>query len=78
MLFPKFSDQSFKTKTILRHQLPEASHKEVPAGQGTGEGASALVTPVTRWTEKAPRGHRGTTVPTGCRVGSVTGAHEPY
>lgn len=37
MLFPKLSDQFFETKTIQRHQLPEASHEEVPAGAGDRE-----------------------------------------
>lgn len=75
MLFPKFSDPVFKTKTILRHRLPEGSHKAgASKGLGTGEGASVCdVCSLMdgRGTSRTPRQEPS---PTGCRVAPVTGA----
>lgn len=51
ILFPKFSHQFFKTKTMLRHRLPESAYT-VPARPGAGDGVSAPVPE-----EQAPPGH---------------------
>lgn len=51
ILFPKFSHLYFKTKTMLRHRLPEDAHT-VPARPGAGNGVSAPVTE-----EQVPPGH---------------------
>lgn len=60
MLFPKFPDPLFRTKTILRHPLPEGSHKAgASKGLGTGEGASVCDVCSLR----APPGHQGRSHP---------------